>query len=221
MLFIFSTRKACKYLMRIETEPELRISDHMTHLKETLTEFITFPDGRLHQICPIGNLLVIMWNFGNYTHCSDATDEDFVFTSISEAIFKLPKPYPKGTVSLPFFILEEEKSKVFEDVDHQILNEVSAQTGLNSLRKSLEAHRYNVDIVDSSKTPRHYCQFWGGGDLCAALDQGISGGDMPSSKLSPLTNGDSKLASLYSSITQIQMASLDSPTVSLPYGLLM
>ena len=207
MLFQFSTRKACKYLMRIETEPEL------------------------HQICPIGNLLVLMWNFGNYTRCSDATDEDFVFTSISEAIFKLPKPYPKGTVSLPFFILEEEKSKVFEDVDHQILNEVSAQTRLNSLRKSLEAHRYNVDIVDSSKTPRHYCQFTGGGDLCVtkevdttALDQGTSGGDMPSSKLSPLTNGDSKLASLWkihSSIIQIQTASDNSPMVSLTYGLLM
>ena len=235
MLFIFSTWKACKYLVRIETEPELRISDHildMTRLKESLSEFITFPNGKLHQICRIGNLLVLMWNFGNYTRCSDATDEDFVSTSISEGIFKLPMPDLKGTVSLPFFILEEEKSKVFEDVDRQILNklysflEVSEQTRLNSLRKSLEAHRYNVDIVDSSKTPHHYCQFSGGGDLCVtkdvkpplvilsptdevdttALDQGTSGDDMPSSstsgggmlssKLSPLTTGDSKLASL-------------------------
>ena len=51
----------------------------MTHVKEALSEFITFPDGKLHQICHIDNLLVLMWNFGNYTRCSDATDEDFVF----------------------------------------------------------------------------------------------------------------------------------------------
>ena len=131
------------------------------------------------------------------------------------------------------FLHWKEENKVFEDVDHQVLYnfysfpEVSEQLRLNCLLKSLQVHHYNVKLVDSTKTLHHYCQFSGGGDLCVtkdvkpplvivsptdevdtttALDQGTSGGDMPSSstsggdmpssKLSPLTNGDSKLASL-------------------------
>ena len=221
--------------MRIETEPKVTISDvilDMTALKEALSDLIYLPNGKLNEIRHIGNLLILMWDFDDYTCCSDATKDDFMHANTSSSIFRLPKPYPKGTVSLPFFILEEEKSKVFEDVDQQILGEyyrfpeVSKHTRIQSLRRSLEAHNYAVHMIDPTKTTEHYCQFSGGGDLCVtknvklplvilsptdevdttALDQGTSGGDMPSSstagggmlssKLSPLTKGDSKLASL-------------------------
>ena len=209
MLFIFSTHMASKYFMRIEIEPELRISIlDMTAVKEALSDFINFPDGKLDEIGRIGNLSVLMWNFDDYTRCSDATKDDFVNTKISKSIFKLPMSDLKGTVSLPFFILEEQESEVFEDVDRQILKklysfpEVSEQTRLDSLRSSLEAHHYRVHMIDPTKTTEHYCQFSGGGDLCVtknvapplvivsstdevdtttALDQGTSGGDMPSS----------------------------------------
>ena len=210
MLFIFSTHMASKYFMRIEREPQLKISIlDMTAVKEALSDLIIdLPDGKLDEICRIGNLLVLMWNFDDYTRCSDATKEDFVNIDISTSIFDIPKPIPKGTVSLPFFILEEKESIVFENVDCQILSlrygfpEVSENIRLESLKTSLVAHSYRVHRVDPTKTTEHYCQFSGGGDLCVtknvapplvivsptdevdtttALDQGTSGGDMPSS----------------------------------------
>ena len=67
---------------------------------------------------------------------------------------------PKATVSLPYFIQE-----------NQILNEgyvypeVSEKIMQTALFKSLQANQYNVDICDSSKTINHFCRFSGGGDL--------------------------------------------------------
>ena len=95
VLFIFYTHEACKYLQRIETEPKLTFSNHImdvTKLEEALNNLIAFPDGNLHLICRIDNVFVLMWNFSDYTRCSEATDKDFAFTIISEAIFKIPKP---------------------------------------------------------------------------------------------------------------------------------
>ena len=230
MLFIFSTCMANKYYLRIETEPELTISNlmlDMTQLKDALRGVITFPDGNLHEICRIDNPVVLMWNFGNYTRCSDASLEDFVHIRFSASIIE-PLTNLKGTISLPYFILEAKHNEVFADEEHQILKydfvfpEVSEQTRLSSLKKSLETHHYKVEAVDSSRTKNHYCQFSGGGDLCVTkdvtpplvivsptneVDQGTSsspsspssstsGGGMPSSNSSPLTVGDSKLASL-------------------------
>ena len=64
----------------------------VTKLEEALNNLIAFPDGNLHLICRIDNVFVLMWNFSDYTRCSEATDKDFAFTIISEAIFKIPKP---------------------------------------------------------------------------------------------------------------------------------
>ena len=67
---MFFTHMAYKYLVRIETEPKVTISDlilDVTAVKEALSDLIDLPNGKLDEIGHIGNLLVLMWDFDDYT----------------------------------------------------------------------------------------------------------------------------------------------------------
>ena len=202
------------------------ISDHipdLPNLKEDLSEFITFPDdGEIQHICNLGDFSVLMWDFAVFTRCSSAKIENFRLTKVNNnKPFKLPTPSPKVAVSLPFFTLDTLDSEVFADVDEQILNRLysfpvaTERQRQDFLYMSLKKHGYDVHLAESTKSLHHYCQFSEGGDFYVTkavtpplvivsptevatitADQSTSISDMPS-KLSPVSMGQSKLASLH------------------------
>ena len=80
-------------------------------------------------------------------------------------------PCPKGEISLPYFILNEDKSVVFRNVQDQIVialfvyPEVPENTWIEAFHKSLVSHGYNAQIVQGVKATNHYCEFLEDGDL--------------------------------------------------------
>lgn len=102
---------------------------------------------------------------------------------------------------------------------------ISEHLRVDALYKSLQAHKYNVEKCHVVKTSIHYCQFSGGGDLYVTKDVSLSlvfiattddtdeelpatgldedtsketsvtGGDVLSPDVSPLSYGDSNLIS--------------------------
>lgn len=182
MLFVFQTCYPRKHLLKITTVSKISIpQQHIVDvegLQEVLSKLIDLPDGD-GELCHVGSIedfKVLMWKFHKYTRCSNASRTDFSFVGNVEKIFQFSQPCPDATVSLPFFILKEDKNDVFRDKDKQKLKEsytfpvVPENSRVDALYKSLQAHQYNVELFHADKTSPHYCQFSGGGDLCVTKD---------------------------------------------------
>ena len=167
-------------------------------LEEALCEIIELPSGDLQYVCNIEDIVVLMWNFEEYTACRSASLQDFRFINTLERLFKFQNARPKGNVSLPYFILEDRESDVFLDKENQILHELyaypveSEKKRLNALCKSLQANHYIVNSCDSSKTSTHFCQFSGGGDFYITKDiSSVLVFAVPTDENSPGTDKDS------------------------------
>ena len=140
--------------------------------------------------------------------------------NIPTQIFEFERPCPRGTISLPYFTLGAKESVIFHN-DTELLKEsfmypdVAECYRVQAFYDSLKAHNYNVNKYDSVKTTNHYCEFSGGGDIYISkgdvsiplvfvsptveeLDESdeessVVGGNV---HVSPISHGDSKLASL-------------------------
>ena len=174
MLFIFQTNLARKLLLKISAISRLTLDKHVLDigcLEEVLTDMIDFPDnGELHEITTIDGLKVLVWNFDDYTACSSASKKDFSFVGNTRKIFEFDRPIAKGTISLPYFILEADESVVFHN-NTQCVKETFTFPDVSEFRQmeafcnSLRSHSYKVNRCDSVKTTNHYCEFSGGGDV--------------------------------------------------------
>ena len=121
MFFVFKTSESQKHLLHIAANLQMDIlNDKMIlqSLEEALREDIELPSGDLHHICNIEDIVVLMWNFDEYTPCSGTSSEDFT------RIFKFHNGCPKGIISLPYFILKDKEHVVFRDKNDQIVHDV-------------------------------------------------------------------------------------------------
>lgn len=62
---MFETNDPRKHFLHIATESKRNITNHvidLTCLEEALSKVIEFPDGELHHICNIEDILVLMCN---------------------------------------------------------------------------------------------------------------------------------------------------------------
>lgn len=193
-------------------------------LQKVLSSAIALPDeGVIHHLATIEGVKVLVWKFTEFTPCSSASENNFKLVSTPKRYFDFKDPCPKGHISLPFFLIENDEDTIFRDKTNKIVNElfmypeVSEDDRMNALYDSLHLHRYNVKRCKSTKTTEHYCEFSGGGDIyicnknistplvftsptageteLAQPDEGssVGGGGV---KVSPVTYGTSKLSSL-------------------------
>lgn len=197
----------------------------MDTLEELLNKYISFPDnGELHKKGTVEGLMVLVWNFHHYTSCTSASLENFNFVKVkNDDPFKLAHPFPRGTVSLPFFVINDKYDDVFYDINNQVVKidyaypDVPERCRVEALRTSLQAHKYDVIRLAGTKTSHHYCEFSRGGDLCInkevnynlplvfhfpgavtydELNKAEPDENNLQSNSSPKVRGDSKLASL-------------------------
>ena len=228
MLFIFQTQKAQKLLLKISTVPKIVADSHVLDKKclhDILSDLINLPDnGTIDYVTTIEGLTVLVWDFDDFTMCSNVTEGDFSFVGTSTRIIDFEGPPPDPSISLPYFILNAEKTKLFHaDGSLKVsfmFPEVSESTRVEALRKSLESNNYNVERCDSAKTTKHYCEFSGGGDIfisrkdvsvplvfvSPAVAKMTGPDEAPNEapnepsvvklRVSPLHQGESKLASL-------------------------
>lgn len=143
-----------------------------TTLQEALNAIIKLPDdGKLHHKCTTEGVMVLIWDFEDFTPCSSVLKQNFKLVKTRDRFFEFKNVCSRATISLPYFILEDVETDVFRDKENQILKEeyvypeVSEKVRQSALLKSLQVHHYNVDIFDSSKTAQHFCRFSGDGDL--------------------------------------------------------
>lgn len=151
-----------------------------TCLQEVLSELIKFPDeGNLKQTCRVGDIVILMWNFKDFTPCSVASDKDFGWIDFLDRFFDIQKDSlkGKGDISLPYFTLcRNKKTADFISKEADVLYtfpdypDATESNRLEALRASLETNQYNAKRWDGSKTVDHYCHFSGGGDICIAKD---------------------------------------------------
>ena len=184
MLFVFETHRPQKYLLHITTESKYKsILDHqisLTCLQRVLSESIEFPIGNLKQICKVEDIVILMWNFEEFTPCSGASVNDFDVVNFSKRLFDLKSASlkgradlnGKGAISLPYFTLGYKQIDYFYDEEDgsYMFPDTSENVRLEALPISLHANQYNVKGWDGTKTVEHYCQFSGGGDIYIAKD---------------------------------------------------
>ena len=219
MLFIFETSNPKKYLLHVSNANMTNHVIDLEGLQEVLSRKIDLPKGKLYQICAIEGVIILMWDFENFISCRKAGRRDFVHVVTDERLYPFEWPWPKASFSLPFFILNEKHGVVFHDEEKQIMKEsytfplVSKSERKSAFYRSPQAHNFNVDRVDATKTTHHFCQFSGGGDIYITKDLSslvfvtpinnnssptVSGPEdsMEFPNLSPTSSSDSKLISL-------------------------
>jgi len=88
------------------------MTDHVIDLKglqEALSGKIDFPEGKLHLICTIEGVIILMWDFKNFISCRKAGRDDFIHVKTDERLYQFETPCPKASLSLPFFILKDKQ----------------------------------------------------------------------------------------------------------------
>ena len=173
------TKRPRKYMLKITTETRKSIDTFLDKelLQEQLSELVKLPGGNIKEIKKIGSVVVLLWNFDDFTSCSSVSDRQFFGVELPERKLNMPKK--KGITSnigWSFFTLEDKLNvNIFTDEDKQGLDLLyifpkpdNEMVRMNVLQQSLMkqlGNDYNVFFFDATKKTRHYCQFSGGGDL--------------------------------------------------------
>ena len=116
MLFIFQTSAPQRHFLHIDikTKFTIQFQNHVINLhllKEALSSTsIDLPKGSLHQLCLIEDILVLIWDFAEFTMCSKASQLDFGF--VDTRLFKVQNEDIKVNVGLHFFTLGAELCKI-------------------------------------------------------------------------------------------------------------
>ena len=176
---MFQTRRPQKHLkITIESVSDTSILIHhidLSSLQKVLSESIgLLPEGNLKITCKVEDIVILMWDFKDFTPCRGASFEDFVGIDHSERYFTIENASlrGKGEITLPYFTLV--RNKKTDDFDKKDIlytfPECSENERVEALRNSLQANGYIVKRWDSSKTVEHYCQFSGGGDIYICKD---------------------------------------------------
>ena len=179
MLFVFKTFDPSKDLLRIVSRASGTIIQNeilnLPLLEEAIRSCCELPsEGTLHYMCKIDNIVVLSWDFKNFTPCRQATIENFGDVLQFERSFEFTSKCPKGTVSMPYFVIQDKDSDIFDNPndpgqstvrDEYLYPNVSEAIRIEALYKSLTSNQYNVKKIDPVKTVNHLCEFSGGGDI--------------------------------------------------------
>ena len=115
-----------------------------------------------------------MWNFTEFTRCSNASRWDFADTLIYPKYFTIQKGSlkGKGSVTLPFFTLNTKNIAEISEEEDYTFPEASESERLLCLTQSLRNNGYRM-ITWGPKGNCHYCEFSGGGDLIVTKDSSV------------------------------------------------
>ena len=176
MLFVFRTCDPSKDLLRIVSQSDgrnvLQEMLNLPYLEKAIRICRELPEGSLQYMCTIENIVVLSWNFKYYTPCRQATRENFGNVLLPERLFEFKSKCPRGTVSMPYFVIQDKDSDIFDNPDdpdqwsvrdEYLYPDVPEDSRIEALRESLTSNQYNVKKVDSVKTVNHLCEFSGGG----------------------------------------------------------
>ena len=165
MLFVFRTRDPSKDLLRIVSQSDgrniLQEMLNLPYLEEAIRKRRELLEGSLHYMCTIDNIVVLSWNFKYFTPSRKATRENFGNVLLPERLFEFKSKCPRGTVSMPYFVIQNKDSDIFDDPDdpkqwsirdEYLYPDVPEGSRIEALRESLKSNQYNVKKVDSVKT---------------------------------------------------------------------
>ena len=180
MIYIFETCSPKRYLLNIKVikqEVEVTLSkkkidsDCLIEALESQLK-ISLPEGHIHELRVIDNIRVLIWDFKEFTRCSDASESNFGFVEEDDRLFDFTYAKLTPGVGLDFFTLGHNKSEVFEDENLQIVKrgylfpDASEEQRLDAFRAALHEAKFYVNSVKATKSTQHFCEFSGGGDIC-------------------------------------------------------
>ena len=187
MIYIFETSSPRRYFLNINVikqEKEVRLQNSKIDLgllKEVLeSQLGTLPEGWIRQLCEVDNIRVLIWDFKEFTPCSDASESDFSFIDELKRPFDLRNSKLKTGVGLNFFTLGRDKHDIFDNEELQIVKteyvfpEATELERLDAFRLSLYHAEFYVNSVKSTKSAQHLCEFSGGGDVCVTATKETS-----------------------------------------------
>ena len=63
-------------------------------------------EGDIHHLVTVEGVKVLVWNFTQFTPCSSASANDFIFVNTPTRCFDFEDPCPTGRISYHFLLLK-------------------------------------------------------------------------------------------------------------------
>jgi len=109
---VFQTRCPQKHLLKIiiESESNTSILNHqidLPSLQTILSELPLLPKGNLKETCKVEDIVILMWDFKDFTPCREALLKHFGGISCLKRYFTIEDASlrGKGNIALPYFTL--------------------------------------------------------------------------------------------------------------------